>query len=62
MSKSQFIIEPKDEKGCVLTAAINFRKGPFFKKLFTKQIEGLKQHMKEEGENLKKILERQEIS
>ena len=57
MSKSQFIIEPKDENSCVLTATISFREGLFFKKLFRKQTEALKQHMKEEGENLKKILE-----
>jgi len=57
MSKSQFIIEPKGEKSCVLTAAISFREGPFFKKLFNKRMEDLKQHMKAEGENLKKILE-----
>ena len=57
MSKSQFTIEPKDENACVLTATISFKEGLFFKKLFSKQIEALKQHMKEEGENLKKILE-----
>ena len=57
MSKSQFIIEPKSGKNCVFTAAISFREGPFFKKLFAKQMKDLKQHMKEEGENLKKILE-----
>jgi len=60
MSKSQFIIEPKGEKSCVLTATIIFRDTPFFKKLFNKQIEGLKQHMKEEGENLKAKVEKRE--
>ncbi len=62
MSKSHFIMEPKGENSCVLTAAISFREGPFFKKLFIKQIEDLKQHMKEEGENLKKTLESKEFS
>ena len=57
MSKSQFIIEPKNETSCVLTAAISFREVPFLKKLFSREIEALQQHMKEEGENLKKILE-----
>ena len=57
MSKSQFVFEPKDEQSCVFTAAIVFREYPFFKKLFNKQIADLKQHMKEEGENLKKMLE-----
>ena len=62
MSKSQFTIKPKSENSCVLTATISFREGPFFKKLFNKQIEALKQHMKEEGANLKMILESEKSS
>ena len=60
MAKSRFDIEPKGEGGCVLIAAISFRDVPFLGRLFHKQLEGLKQHMKEEGENLKRILEGKE--
>ncbi len=58
MPKSQFVMEPRGEKGCVFTATISFRAGSLFKKLSKKRVEAVKQHMKEEGENLKKILER----
>lgn len=57
MSRSQFVIEPKCEGSCRFTAVINFREAPFFERLFDKQMESLKQHMKEEGENLKRIIE-----
>ncbi|MFH1775516.1 MAG: SRPBCC family protein [Chloroflexota bacterium] len=57
--KNQFIMEPKGKKGCVFTATGSFRAGPLFKKLGRRQLEGTKQHMKEEGESLKKILESQ---
>jgi hypothetical protein len=50
----------KCEGGCVVTAAISFRDVLSLKKLCSKQLEGLKQHMREEGENLKKILESKE--
>jgi len=59
MSRGQFAMEPRGAESCSFTAAINFREGPFFKKLFTKQMEDLKQHMKEEDENLKRIIEAQ---
>jgi uncharacterized protein YndB with AHSA1/START domain len=58
MPKSQFVMEPRGEKACVFTATISFRAGSLFKKLGKKRVEAVKQHMKEEGENLKKILER----
>lgn len=58
MPKSQFVMEPRGEKGCVFTATISFRAGSLFKKFGKKRLETVKQHMKEEGENLKKILER----
>ena len=58
MPKSQFVMEPRGEKGCVFTATISFRAGSLLKKLGKKRLEAVKQHMKEEGKNLKKILER----
>lgn len=57
MSRSQFVIEPKGTGSCKFTAVISFREGPLFGRLFGKQIESLKQHMKEEGENLKRMIE-----
>ncbi len=57
MSRSQFVIEPRGARSCTFTAVIIFREGPFFKKLFNKQMEELKQHMKEEDENMRSIIE-----
>ena len=56
-SKNYFIIEPTGEKSCTFTAKGFVRAGPLYKKLGKKQIEATMQHVKEEGENLKKILE-----
>ncbi len=58
--RNQFVIEPTDDGGCIFTAIINIRMGPLGKKLSRKQIDGVKRHMKEEGENLKAILEKGE--
>jgi hypothetical protein len=59
-SKNWFIIEPTGENSCVFTAKGFIRSGPLFKKLFRKRIDATRQHMKEEGENLKRILESDE--
>jgi uncharacterized protein YndB with AHSA1/START domain len=60
--KFEWLIEPKDPN-CVFTAVTYMRFGRLFQKLFKKHIEGSKQvhdkHVKAEGENLKKILEKQ---
>jgi len=56
--ENQFIMEPTDDGGCIFTASIKIRMGPLGKKLSRKQIDGVKRHMKEEGENLKAILEK----
>jgi len=55
---NRFVMEPTDEGSCIFTAAGIMRVGPLGKRLSIKQIEGVKRHMKEEGENLKAILER----
>ena len=52
-----FIIEPKGKNGSIFTATGSLRVGPLFEKLGKKQIEATKQHMKEEGENIKRALE-----
>jgi hypothetical protein len=56
--KNQFIIELIDDGNCIFTATGILRMGPLGKKLSRKQVEGVKRHMKEEGENLKAILEK----
>ena len=53
-----FFIEPKGENSCIFTATGSFRAGPLFKKLGKSRIEATKRHVKEEGENLKKALEK----
>lgn len=57
MPKCDFIMAPQGEDGCIFTASINLRVGPLFKKFGRRQLEAIKQHMKEEGDNIKKILE-----
>jgi hypothetical protein len=46
---------------CIFTATLTFRFGKFFSKLFKKQMEATIKHMKEEGENLKRLLEKNKI-
>ena len=53
-----FLIEPKGRNSCIFTAISRFRAGPLFKKLAKNRIEATKQHIKEEGENLKRALEK----
>ena len=58
--KNEFLIEQKGES-CLFIASGTYRLGWIGKKFFGKAIEkslsGVKKHMKEEGENLKRILE-----
>jgi len=56
--RNQFIIEPTDEGSCIFTATIKVRMGPLSRRLSRRQIEGVKRHMKEEGENLKAIMKK----
>jgi len=55
-----FLFQPKGNNSCIFTATVSFRGGPLFKKLAKTIIEATKWHMKEEGENLKSMLERKE--
>ncbi|MFX0124815.1 MAG: SRPBCC family protein [Candidatus Hodarchaeota archaeon] len=54
--KGSFIIEPK-EGSCIFTATLSFRFGWLFQKFAKRRVEVITKHMKEEGENLKKLLE-----
>jgi len=56
---NQFVMEPTDDEGCIFTASIKIRMGPLSRRLSRRQLESVKRHMKEEGENLKVILEKQ---
>lgn len=55
--KGSFIVEPKGDH-CTFTATLSFRFDILLSVLFKKRAEALKTHMKEEGENLKRLLER----
>lgn len=59
--KNEFILEPQGEK-CLFKASGTYRVGWIGKKLFMKAIEAglasVKKHMKEEDENLKRIIEK----
>ena len=58
---NEFLIE-KDGDGCLFTASLTYRLGRigkmFLKKSIDKGFFGVKKHMKEEGENLKALLEK----
>ncbi|UCE80686.1 MAG: SRPBCC family protein [Methanobacteriota archaeon] len=51
-----FIIEP-DGRGSTFTATLSFRFASLLSRFAKKRIDSVKDHMKEEGQNLKKILE-----
>ena len=55
---NEFLFEPKGEKSCIFTASGRLRAGPLFKKLGRNRLEATKKHMKEEGGNLRRLLEK----
>jgi len=57
LAGGSFEIEPS-ENGSIFTATLDFHMGKFISKLFKKKVQQISQHMIEEGQNLKKILER----
>jgi len=54
--RGSFIVEPKGQS-CIFTATLSFRFGTIFSRFAQPRVEALKKHMKEEGENLKRLLE-----
>ena len=54
--KGSFVIE-KDNENSIFTANLYFRFSNFFIKYAKDRVDIIKRHMKEEGENLKKIVE-----
>jgi hypothetical protein len=57
LGKNMFIIEPNGQQSCTFTAKGMMRSGPLYEKLARDSIEATRKHIREEGENLKKILE-----
>jgi hypothetical protein len=55
--KGSFLFEPNGNN-CIFTAFLYFRMGKIMSKIAKKQVNGLKNHMREEGENLKKLFEK----
>jgi hypothetical protein len=60
MPSISFAIEPH-ENGCDLTQRIKVRTGPIGAWLNRREFDAVRTHMKEEGENLKTILETDEM-
>ena len=58
LPRGAFEIEPS-EKGCIVSAILVFRMGKLLSKIAKKIFKAVSEHMAEEGENLKKILESQ---
>ncbi|MDD3043352.1 MAG: SRPBCC family protein [Methanosarcinaceae archaeon] len=56
-SGGSFLIEPYND-GSIFTATLTFRFGGLLSKVAGKRIEAIGMHMKEEGENLKLLLEK----
>lgn len=54
--KGSFIIE-QEKENCIFTANLYYRLNKFFDRYFKDSIDAIEKHMKEEGENLKKIVE-----
>ena len=53
-----FTFEPV-ERGCRVTQRIRVRTGPIGKRLNRREFEAVREHMHEEGENLKQLVERE---
>lgn len=58
--RGSFTIEPEGES-CIFTATLSFRMGWLFSVFAKNRVEAIEKHMKEEGENLKEIAEKDEI-
>ena len=57
LAGGSFEIEPS-ENGSIFTATLDFHMGKLLSKLAKKKVQEISQHMIEEGQNLKKILEK----
>lgn len=59
--KGSFMVEPKGESS-IFTATLSFRLGWLFLIFPKGRVEAIKKHMKEEGENLKDLLEKERFN
>ena len=57
MPRLSFEIKPIDEQSCRFIAKIHLRVGPLAQRLNAKEFNAVRQHMKEEGQNLKQMVE-----
>ncbi len=57
LAGGSFEMEPS-ENGSIFTATLDFHMGKLFSKLAKNKVQQISQHMIEEGQNLKKILEK----
>lgn len=57
MPRLSFEMEPIDATSCYFRAKIHLRVGPLAARLNAKEFTAVRQHMKEEGENLKRMVE-----
>jgi len=57
LAGGSFEIEPS-ENGSIFTATLDFHMGKLLSKIAKKKVQQISQHMIEEGQNLKKILEK----
>lgn len=55
--KGSFLIEQKGEN-CIFTATLSYRFEWLFLRFAKDRVEAIKKHMREEGENLKRLLEK----
>ncbi len=65
--KGMFAVQPKNDRSSIFTAELHFGTAIpvasilvdlFLKTFLSRQLKAIEQHMREEGENLKRILER----
>ena len=57
MPSLKFETEPINEHSCCFTATIRIRLSPIGQRLNAKEFDAVRKHMREEGENLKRLLE-----
>jgi hypothetical protein len=57
LPRGSFEIEPDDSNGCWFRAQIGYRFGPVTEWVFRRRIADLRNHMAEEGANLKRLVE-----
>ncbi len=60
-SNGSFLIESRGDS-CIFTATLSFRLGAVLSIFFKERVTSLRIHMKEEGENLKQLIESEPVT